>query len=472
MKRSLLSLSPRSPAWLIPPALIAACSIGACVCPLAAQDTDESAQEATEVRGETAAAPPIGTSGDDSPLPRLSEPTAVDPGGLSASSGGGETFTLEDLPEDLRPKAKQLTEAFAESRREMAEAVADLRATQLRYRNDVDRSDEAIRLYRIRRDRAREAIDRAYDVALALIRFIPDRDAATFLLTLIQAREATDIYNGETFEGAARLLDGGLKYRYLFHAAARSGLVSGHFETARKIYDSLEADDLEDCDRGLQAQRDLVQRQYEQEMERRERDAQSELPRVRLRTTRGDIIVELFLNEAPSTVSHFLKLVEQDFYDGLDFYQVLDHLLALTGDPLGDGSGNSGEYLADEHDRPDARYPLRGSLVMAKIPDGPDGYIPGSASSQFCILFLPIPRITETQTVFGRVIEGMDAACSFRRVNPNEKKQEGMPSLPPDRVLSAEVIRRPESLPEPVYVEPPEIFAAEQQRRPANVPPR
>jgi peptidylprolyl isomerase len=207
-------------------------------------------------------------------------------------------------------------------------------------------------------------------------------------------------------------------------------------------------------------------------MERRERDAQSELPRVRLRTTRGDITVELFLKEAPSTVSHFLKLVEQDFYDGLDFYQVLDHLLALTGDPLGDGSGNSGEYLADEHDRPDARHPLRGSLVMAKIPDGPNSYIPNSASSQFCILFLPIPRITEQQTVFGRVIEGMDVACSFRRVDPNEEKQEGMPSLPPDRILSADVIRRPESLPEPVYVEPPEILAAEQQRLPANLPPR
>jgi peptidylprolyl isomerase len=155
-------------------------------------------------------------------------------------------------------------------------------------------------------------------------------------------------------------------------------------------------------------------------------------------------------------VSHFIRLVEDGFYNGLDFFQVIDHLLALTGDPGGTGTGNCGQFLRDEHGRPGARKGLRGSLVMAKIPmpDDSGNFIPNSASSQFAILLLPILTASEQQTIFGTVIEGMDVVSRLRRVDPHKEKKKGAIVYPPDSIIEAKVIRRPEILPEPEYVRP------------------
>jgi peptidylprolyl isomerase len=91
---------------------------------------------------------------------------------------------------------------------------------------------------------------------------------------------------------------------------------------------------------------------------------------------------------------------------------------------------------------------------MAKLPTDQAGeFVPDSASSQFAILFLPIISVADQQTVFGRVIEGMDAISRLRRVDPNKKKEKGQIVLPPDRVIEATVIRRPETLPEPQYLD-------------------
>jgi hypothetical protein len=78
--------------------------------------------------------------------------------------------------------------------------------------------------------------------------------------------------------------------------------------------------------------------------------------------------------------------------------------------------------------------------------------VPNSGSSQFAILYLPSPNVCETQTIFGRVIEGMDVVGRLQRVDPNEKKSKEKVEIPPDRILTATVIRRPEKLPKPNYV--------------------
>ena len=200
-------------------------------------------------------------------------------------------------------------------------------------------------------------------------------------------------------------------------------------------------------------------------MERRKEDEKKELPRVLLKTTRGDAVLELFIDSAPSATSQFIRLVEEGFYDDLDFHEVVDHLLALTGDKSGDGRGNTGEFLLDEHEREDARKAFRGSLVMAKLPIGESGeFVPNSASCQFAILFLPALNVSQNQTVFGRVIEGMDAISSLRRANPAETDKKKKVIVPPDRILSAEVIRRPEVLPEPEFLDLKEAFQQAQQQ--------
>jgi len=177
------------------------------------------------------------------------------------------------------------------------------------------------------------------------------------------------------------------------------------------------------------------------------------LPRVKLEKTQGEIVLELYLDQAPTTVANFVRLVEEGFYDGLDFFQVIDNGLALTGDPSGIGKGNSGKFIRDEHLREDARHGLRGALVMAKIPLGESGkFVPHSASSQFAILLMPIATAIEAQTIFGRVVEGMDVVGRLNRVDPNKENKKGELLKPADRIVSATVIRRPDEMPEPEYV--------------------
>ena len=259
-------------------------------------------------------------------------------------------------------------------------------------------------------------------------------------------------------EGAARLIDGGSQLKYLFETAARSAVVCGEFVMAKKLYDALNDEQQDEVDNRLEFNLEQYREQFEAEAIIREVEIQEDrLPRVLLKTTQGDVVVELFLDQAPSTVSNFMRLVEDGFYDGLDFYQVIDHLLALTGDPTGSGSGGFGKYLRDEHARPDARNGLRGSLVMAKLPmpGGQDrAFIPNSASSQFAILLLPILSVSEEQTIFGTVIEGMDVVSRLRRVDPHKEKKKGEVQYPPDSIIEAKVIRRPDSLPEPEYAGP------------------
>ena len=141
------------------------------------------------------------------------------------------------------------------------------------------------------------------------------------------------------------------------------------------------------------------------------RDAEQKagnLPRVKLETARGVIIVELFENEAPNTVANFIDLVDRQFYDGTKFHRVLADFMVQGGDPNSrdddpkdDGKGGPGYAIADELPEDKFRRHFRGSLAMAN--SGPD-----TNGSQFYIAVRPTGHLDNKHTVFGRVLEGMD----------------------------------------------------------------
>lgn len=154
----------------------------------------------------------------------------------------------------------------------------------------------------------------------------------------------------------------------------------------------------------------------EQEIRTREEAAPEaeQLPRVKLETTRGEIVVELFENEAPNTVANFINLVEKKYYDGLKFHRVIPGFMAQGGCPNSrdgstgqPGTGGPGYNIACECYRPDARRHFAGSLSMAHA--GKD-----TGGSQFFITHLPTPHLDKevnpqsVHTVFGRVIQGLD----------------------------------------------------------------
>ena len=162
----------------------------------------------------------------------------------------------------------------------------------------------------------------------------------------------------------------------------------------------------------------------------REKDAAEELPRVLLRTSKGDIVLELFLREAPEAVGNFMTLVSQKYYDGVPFHRVLAHFMAQGGDPTGTGAGGPGYCIKDECKKPGARMHFRGSLSMAKTA------APDTGGSQFFLCFIPTSHLNGQHTVFGRVVEGLDVLSELQRINP-----EGRNLPAPDRIVEARILR-------------------------------
>jgi cyclophilin family peptidyl-prolyl cis-trans isomerase len=129
----------------------------------------------------------------------------------------------------------------------------------------------------------------------------------------------------------------------------------------------------------------------------------NELPRVRISTSKGDIVVELFQKDAPKTVENFLTLVGKEYYNGVIFHRVIKGFMIQGGDPTGTGSGGPGYTFADELNANTESYKrgyVRGTLAMANAG-------PNTNGSQFFIMHADYP-LPNAYTIFGRVVEGLD----------------------------------------------------------------
>lgn len=154
-----------------------------------------------------------------------------------------------------------------------------------------------------------------------------------------------------------------------------------------------------------------------------------DLPRVLFQTAHGDIVIELFENEAPQAVANFLTLVKQGYYDGLVFHRVLPSFMAQGGDPTGTGSGGPGYSIQCECHKPGYRKHFRGSLSMAHAGRNTGG-------SQFFLTFVSTGFLDGRHTVFGRVLEGIDVASAIKRRDPGDAN-----GAKPDRIIKAQVLR-------------------------------
>jgi len=197
----------------------------------------------------------------------------------------------------------------------------------------------------------------------------------------------------------------------------------------------------------LQAALDRERPKIEAELARRQAEAEADdLPRVKLTTSAGEIVVELFENEAANTVANFVSLVEKGFYDGTPFHRVIGGFMAQGGDPTGSGSGGPGHAIACECEKPGARLHFRGSLSMAHA--GKD-----TGGSQFFLTFRPTDHLDGRHTVFGRVIAGEGVLARLTRTQDPEGRP--VPGVQPDTIEKAEVVRKrdhayiPETLPGP-----------------------
>ena len=119
----------------------------------------------------------------------------------------------------------------------------------------------------------------------------------------------------------------------------------------------------------------------------------------------GVIKVELNADEAPITVTNFVKLAKDGFYDGLTFHRIINGFMIQGGDPEGNGTGGSDETIKGEFSANGVDNVLkhtRGAISMARSQDY------DSASSQFFIMHETNASLDGQYAVFGYVYEGMD----------------------------------------------------------------
>ncbi|MFB6615272.1 MULTISPECIES: peptidylprolyl isomerase [unclassified Streptomyces] len=131
-----------------------------------------------------------------------------------------------------------------------------------------------------------------------------------------------------------------------------------------------------------------------------------------LKTSQGDIEIELLPNFAPKTVRNFVELATGErewtrptdgqkttdpLYDGTVFHRVISGFMIQGGDPLGNGTGGPGYQFADEF-HPDLAFTKPYLLAMANAG-------PGTNGSQFFITVAPTAWLTRKHTIFGEVTD-------------------------------------------------------------------
>jgi cyclophilin family peptidyl-prolyl cis-trans isomerase len=167
-------------------------------------------------------------------------------------------------------------------------------------------------------------------------------------------------------------------------------------------------------------------------------EAASKNPQVVIKTSEGDITLQLYADKAPVTVANFLSYVDSGFYKGTIFHRVIPNFMIQgggfspdmvekeTGDPIVNESKNR-------------KHNTRGTVAMARTSD------PDSATSQFYInqrsnLQLDWAPGREGYTVFGEVIQGMDIV-DFIATAPTGNVG-GMGDVPTQEILIKDVVRQ------------------------------
>lgn len=137
-----------------------------------------------------------------------------------------------------------------------------------------------------------------------------------------------------------------------------------------------------------------------------------------IKTSEGDIKVELYKKDAPKTVENFVKLSENGYYKHLTWHRIIKEFVIQTGDPKGDGTGGPGYEFDDEIN--DHKI-VKGTMAMANAGPNTNG------SQFFIVTEKDQPDLDGKYTVFGQVLEGMDIVAKIADT-PTDK--EDLPIIP------------------------------------------
>lgn len=127
-------------------------------------------------------------------------------------------------------------------------------------------------------------------------------------------------------------------------------------------------------------------------------------PRVRIKTTKGTIVLRLFPEWAALTVANFLNLTNRGYYDGNRWFRIVPDFVVQTGDPSDNGEGDAGFMIGAEENPIEQRT----GIVSMGLNYNDKGAIRDSAGTQFYITISPQLHLNSDFTVFGDVESGFD----------------------------------------------------------------
>lgn len=142
----------------------------------------------------------------------------------------------------------------------------------------------------------------------------------------------------------------------------------------------------------------------------------------------GRVVIRLRPDLAPKHVERVKQLCRDGFYDGTPFHRVIEGFMAQGGDPTGTGEGGS-KYPNVPAEFSNSAHFLRGTVGAARSQD------PGSANSQFFIMFAPGSSLDGNYTIWGNVVQGMENVDKIKRGNPDDNGKVNAP----DRIVHMRV---------------------------------
>ncbi|KAM0717208.1 hypothetical protein Q7P37_007060 [Cladosporium fusiforme] len=144
---------------------------------------------------------------------------------------------------------------------------------------------------------------------------------------------------------------------------------------------------------------------------------------VTLKTSSGDIKLELFCQACPKTTYNFLALCASGAYDGSPFHRSIANFMVQTGSPASGTTKQSNSIYGDMFEdeiKTSLRHHTRGMVGMANKG-------PGTNGSQFYLTFAPAPHLDGQNTVFGRILEGWDTLDVIEAIPVDKKNRPQQP---------------------------------------------